>query len=342
MIHTILVSVTHNHHYLNKYINFISLCQAQNKNYSGYTEKHHICPRAMFPEFSSFSEFPWNCAKLTPRQHYIAHLLLYKTYPYDRSQVQTIYFMTNLRGVKVTSKLYTKLKLEAIEASKGKVIVRDSKGDTFQVDKTDSRYLSRELVHITTGKVIVKDTVGNNLQVELTDSRYLARELLHINVGKVTVKDSTGNTFQTDKTDLRYLTGELVGATKGRVNVRDTNGKNIQVEITDSRYLAGELVHVTKDRISEKRTLTIEQIKEIRLAVKNPTTIITDDYIACVVKTSQKYKVGKLPFEELKYKNGRSLTYNSLLTMYYADNFKIHKKIISDIIDNKYYKEVTV
>ena len=157
MLYEILASEAHNPHYLTKYITFISRCQAKNRSYTEYTERHHICPRAMFPEFTSFSEFPWNCVKLTVRQHFIAHLLLYKAYPGVKSQAQTIYYMNSMSSRKINSKLYANLKLEAIETSKGKVPVKDSNNSTFRVEVTDPRFLSGELVAFSKGKASVRD-----------------------------------------------------------------------------------------------------------------------------------------------------------------------------------------
>jgi hypothetical protein len=42
----------------------------------GKTQRHHICPRAQFPEFECFDQFPENRVALTPREHGLAHLLL--------------------------------------------------------------------------------------------------------------------------------------------------------------------------------------------------------------------------------------------------------------------------
>jgi len=43
-----------------------------------YYEKHHILPKckSMFPEYSNLKEHPWNSVLLTPREHYICHMLL--------------------------------------------------------------------------------------------------------------------------------------------------------------------------------------------------------------------------------------------------------------------------
>lgn len=83
-IYTILASKPHNSHYLNKYSNFINNCDDHNKkhNINIHREKHHICPKAkdLFPEYKNIKTNTWNVVNLTYRQHFIAHVLLAKTY----------------------------------------------------------------------------------------------------------------------------------------------------------------------------------------------------------------------------------------------------------------------
>lgn len=54
------------------YINLMTL-RKYNKKQKGLTESHHIFPKCLFGENDSL-------VNLTPREHYIAHLLLYKMY----------------------------------------------------------------------------------------------------------------------------------------------------------------------------------------------------------------------------------------------------------------------
>lgn len=264
IIKYILASRPHNPHYLTKYINFIIRCQKQNETYNGYTEKHHICPKAddMFPEFTSFSDNPWNCAILTTRQHYIAHLMLYKMYNNYTSKVSYI---------------------------------------------------------------------------AMNNPKYKIRAQ-----GNMTVKDTTGNTFNVSNKDPRFLSGELVHICKGKVPVRDKNGNTFQVDKNDPRYLSGELVFVCTGIPPVNRALTVDQVREIRLAMKNPTSIITDSYIATIVKKSYVDKVGKVPIEQLRHINNQFLSYRSLLAKYYTDKFKVSITTIVSIIDGKTYKDVVI
>jgi hypothetical protein len=77
----------------------------------------------MFPDLSDFKEFPWNCVLLTPREHYIAHLLLWKTYR-NRAASYAFHIMihgdtSNKRYKKVSSKIYEKLINECRQLNKG-------------------------------------------------------------------------------------------------------------------------------------------------------------------------------------------------------------------------------
>ena len=79
-----------NLHQIIRYVRFINTRSGQGK------VKHHILPKAkdMFPQFKSFKEHPWNLAKLTEREHFIAHRILSKIFP-KSSQSRCFYYMMN-------------------------------------------------------------------------------------------------------------------------------------------------------------------------------------------------------------------------------------------------------
>lgn len=141
-IYSILASKPHNPHYLNRYIKFIQECQQKNVGYEGYTENHHICPRAndLFPEYEKFSLNPWNCAALTARQHIIAHIILYYAYPCFYSPKVALSRMIYSNGVKINTKLF-----EAYRINHSKSISERYKGREGKtkgriiVHKNDSR-----------------------------------------------------------------------------------------------------------------------------------------------------------------------------------------------------------
>jgi hypothetical protein len=113
-IYTILASKPHNPHHLNRYITFIHKCQLKNRGFEGYMEKHHICPKSLYPSYKCLIENSWNKALLTPRQHFIAHIILWKVYPSFSQMNQAIWYMSNGKWKKHNkySILYENIKSE--------------------------------------------------------------------------------------------------------------------------------------------------------------------------------------------------------------------------------------
>lgn len=116
-IYNILSSKEHNKHYLNRYIKFINSRKLRIIRETEKTETHHILPKAkeMFFEYKNLRKFRWNGVKLTLREHYIAHLLLYKTFN-NQSTMLALKFMIDYHmfddQVIKNSKLYEKLRSE--------------------------------------------------------------------------------------------------------------------------------------------------------------------------------------------------------------------------------------
>lgn len=144
----ILNSKPNNYHYLLKYFNFINNCIQKNSTLSDqeliYTENHHILPKSkdMFPEYASFKEYPWNKAKLTYRQHIIAHVLLWKSYN-TISQTLSILRTINQKHTKrlslksINSKLISEIKQNLSNKRKGKYTKGyDEKGNPIILPET--------------------------------------------------------------------------------------------------------------------------------------------------------------------------------------------------------------
>ena len=124
------------------------------------------------------------------------------------------------------------------------VTVKDKNGNTFDVHKTDPRYLSGDVVHVSVGIVTVKDDNNICFSVSINDPRYLSGELKHNCKNKATVKDNNGKVIIVDIDDERLLNGELVGLTKGLIAVKDMYNNISHVSINDPRYLSGELIPI--------------------------------------------------------------------------------------------------
>lgn len=286
-IYSILSSKPHNSHYLNKYIRFINNCQHKNVNYQGYTERHHICPKSMFPDYKSFIFHPWNCAVLTARQHFIAHMLLWKTYK-NKSTAMALWYMSNGRWKHYCkySDVYHKLREELSETWKangkaiskinlGMVVVKDKNNKIFRIKVDDPLYETREYVGHTKGKRVVLDENGNKFMSD--DPRLVSfhKDMIPVKMpdgsikkfhredeiikslnfegqfkDTIQVKDRTGNSFRVHKDDPRFLSGELTGVLKNRTTVRDKEGNTFSVDVDDPRLSNGELVGINSGKIT--------------------------------------------------------------------------------------------
>lgn len=117
---TLFNSFEVNPHYLNRYLNFVLNCTP---NLNDYTEKHHILPKSLFPEFKTDSE---NLVRLTARQHFIAHWILSKVFVKYKQKCSmlkafnrmTTVSKTNSGRLIVSSKLFEQAKLANSTAMK--------------------------------------------------------------------------------------------------------------------------------------------------------------------------------------------------------------------------------
>ena len=93
-------------HFFNRYLKFINYCQNSNKN--EYTEKHHIIPKSM-----GGSDLSDNLILLTGREHFIAHVLLWKSYRNKQTNFALWCMkMEKERNFLLSPKTYEQLKIE--------------------------------------------------------------------------------------------------------------------------------------------------------------------------------------------------------------------------------------
>lgn len=90
---------------------------------SVYSEKHHIIPRCM-----NGNNDKSNIVKLTAKEHYLAHLLLYKIYPNNDKLAFAFFTMCSIkkdgkRDYKVSSRMFAEIK-----ESCGKIVGLRNKG----------------------------------------------------------------------------------------------------------------------------------------------------------------------------------------------------------------------
>jgi hypothetical protein len=109
-----------NIHYVNRYNKFID--SLRNQVVEGYTEKHHIIPRS-----HGGTHDDSNLIRLTPRQHYVAHWMLWKAY--GKEMTTAFHYMSGIKryGKRLNSKTFSIMKLEEIERQKNKIVSEETR-----------------------------------------------------------------------------------------------------------------------------------------------------------------------------------------------------------------------
>lgn len=176
-----------NQHYKKRYHKFIeSINNKGTRNFSGYSETHHIIPRCL-----KGKDTKDNLIKLTLREHFLAHWLLWKAYP-DYLPLASAFLQMNNKNPKttkefqgrITSRTYENLKINVYDLLKthttGWVYVKDSTGETIKLSKDE--YLAQDSLKFhTSGKVYVFDVVKNewvyinSQDYQLNKDRYKTR-----------------------------------------------------------------------------------------------------------------------------------------------------------------------
>lgn len=143
-IYILLSSKPHNKFYLDRYLRFIKSCENNNKSQDKLVN-HHICPRKLFPEYANLKENKWNCCKLTNRQHFISHIMLWKAFPYSQSMAAAAWGMLHKNGEKLNSKVYESLMLSnsahTSKRNSKKVWINNSKVSTIIYPHELEKYL---------------------------------------------------------------------------------------------------------------------------------------------------------------------------------------------------------
>jgi hypothetical protein len=100
--------------YLKIYNNLIE--KSKNRILEKYYEKHHIIPKCIGGDNIN------NIAKLTAKEHFIAHMLLCKIYPNNGKLLYALWRLINSKGkqgYKITARTYEKIKMDlSIKRSK--------------------------------------------------------------------------------------------------------------------------------------------------------------------------------------------------------------------------------
>lgn len=109
-----------------RYIRFIEQRLTRKLKAESLVERHHIVPRS-FGRAGDFKTEPWNIVALSPREHFIAHLILWKLY----AGKMAVAFLYVSKGRELTARQYQSLQ-EDIVAHKKKQIISEQQKEAIR------------------------------------------------------------------------------------------------------------------------------------------------------------------------------------------------------------------
>lgn len=233
----------------------------ENASYSGYTEKHHILPKAKdcWPEYA---KDPRNIVRLSARAHFVAHLLLSRAL--GGSQISAFVLMVRRKAegktaerrkdVNVNSRLYEvereRLKKHLSKHLSNKVTVVDENGSRFKVSMDDPRISSGELVKYSPKTKGTQYTDGHTT-IYVRRGEEIPDGFYHHNTGKATYYVG-GRRMRLRTDDPLVLSGQAVAASKGRA-VSEENRRLFRElrrgKVCVRLVASGEVVCVLKEEL---------------------------------------------------------------------------------------------
>lgn len=224
-------------HELMDYINFCFERLGEIPN--GRTEKHHILPRCLFPEFQNEKSI---LLELSYADHIQAHNLLRLAFPTHRGLNFAYYMMTCANGA-------PDLEL----AAENRAFLREH--------NPSKRSEVREKISAAKKGVSRPDMAGKKyFGADESTLQKIKLESSKVHKGTVPVVDSEGNTFKVSTDDPRYLSGEL------KYHGGMKKGETPRLEIGDAKK---KFKNTLKKRAEKFSKMSSEQIIEHCLEMQN-------------------------------------------------------------------------
>jgi len=271
--------------YLKHYVNLIH--KAQNRNLYklnlDYTEKHHIIPKSC-----NGVDNTYNLVILNYKEHFIAHLLLYKIYKnvdkFSGAMASAIIFMTRNRKFKfINSRNFERIKIEKkIWYHKYYSGKNHNKYGTHHSDETKEKIRKANIGRIISKEArekISKANTGNKISYEDTQKRIskiigthrteeTKRRISESNKGRK-VSQETKNyislrvrlrNFKWSEEDKKKMSEKRKGTVRSRKSVDKSRGVLVKKYIRNNIELFRKLDNILKDNSNIKISEIIKYI----------------------------------------------------------------------------------
>ena len=246
---------------LNKYAELIE--RNIGATFDCYTERHHILPRSLFPEFDKES---WNIVELTMEDHIEAHRLLHSIFESNKTLLAYV-FMNRMAGTIPSRELYVAFKKSMrgegnpSKREESRKKISESKTGKKRPDMVGKRYFGataeaaengiRRMTEALAGTVVVKNSDGEKFRVSMNDPRYISGELRSINAGESRPNSAMKNS--------EYKKRQLESRARGYEKFKSFSSEEM-IDFLVSRYVEGANVFHKKDpnRLSSNYTYFVK------------------------------------------------------------------------------------
>lgn len=325
---TNLKKISNDFNKIKKYLDFIK--DHKLKEYSKNSERHHILPKSVFPEFNDYNKYPENFAVLSIVDHYICHSMLA-----DMSEEQSLIFAWNamnsktskLKKIKLSKSLkteeYEKLKLKArekmSEANKGWTVITEN-GKNIRIRSKD--YDRKKYKTPFNGRVCVTIKSTNEKKwINTSDydpeihSFHTAGKATYydlINKKKIRIEPSKRepyHLFMNEKVLFRNKCGLMFYDLLRKHNYEDIIGyKPISFNFIHPAKPIEKIVVVNKNgRIKEKTTRMVYKTDKIIGSGMIPFKFIPSEPL---IKKERTYNKTEKWFKTVENKRGKTVTSN--------------------------------
>lgn len=235
-----------NQKHLMRYVNFINSRPERELHQKGF-HTHHIYPKSIAVKNNIENpDEDWNLIELTPREHFIAHLILWKCG--YREMISAFWFMCNTSELKITSRQYEKL-MKDHGTNQANTIWVYKDGVTIKIDKNnwinykDGGFKKGRTTRTTHGLIPITNGVINKFILPCLLEDF--------------IRDG-------------YYRGQTRDTTKNKIRITDGNN-NITIEHSEeSNYLnlgwrKGIVLHDKEKRIRITNGIETKNVKEAEL-----------------------------------------------------------------------------
>lgn len=160
---SLLCHKRHNKHFLERYLRIIEIAKTRILDVGERYERHHVLPSSMFRRYKNLNRNKWNEVLLTPREHFVVHMILAKAY--GGKMASAFLYMSKIERYnnrKINSRIYDSIKKEQLEYKKQCLLMNNGYTQRYVHESETEKYISNGWVIGMREDLCVKRSGTNN------------------------------------------------------------------------------------------------------------------------------------------------------------------------------------